>query len=449
MELTVYPGRALRGKVALPGDKSISHRSALFAALAPGRSRIQNFLDAGVTRVMLEALDQLGVRCRLDTQVPGSSPELVVEGTGLHDLKPPREPLDCGHSGTTIRFLAGALAAAGIPAELDGSTGLRKRPMGRIVDPLQKMAVPITAAAGGVAPLRLEKRADSQRLRAIDYVLPVASAQVKTALILAALDADGAVSLTEPGRSRDHTERMLSAMGARIRVGKHPESPGHVTVTVEPLEAPLSPLDLSIPGDISSAAFLLVAALITPGSKITLLEVGINPTRAGLLDALQRMGGKIAVENTRHVGGEPVADIRAETSALHGIDVQGELVIRMIDEFPIFGVAAAFAEGTTRVSDASELRLKESDRIQVLVDRLNRLGAQVEERADGFVVQGARPEGGVSVDPARDHRLAMSLAVAGLAAAEPVVVSNAGIIEQSYPGFSSALQRLGADLTAV
>lgn len=456
MNLIVSPGHPLHGYVALPGDKSLSHRAALLAALAEGESRIENFLVSGVTQAMLKALTELDVPWKLD----GTT--LTVQGCGLNRLRPPKEALDCGNSATTIRLLAGALAAAGLPAVLDGSPGLRRRPMGRIVEPLQAMGVPIEPSDGGTAPLKLTSRPPAQPLHPIDYTLPVASAQVKSCLLLAALAADGPTALREPGPSRDHTERMLRSMGVSVTSEQLPvisdqlsadnskaENPGnafYITRIIPPREGALRPLRLTLPGDISSAAFLIVAALVTPGSEITLRDVGLNPSRTGLLDALRAMGAdlQIVAQNERH--GEPVGDLRVRHSRLNATRVNGPLVVRMIDEFPAFAVAAAYARGTTLVSEADELHHKESDRISALCQELCSLGVQASETPDGFIIQGGQALQGGTVQPHGDHRLAMSLAVAGLAAQAPVTVEGAEIISESFPEFVMTLQNLGADL---
>ena len=437
MKLITTPGKPLLGDIALPGDKSLSHRAVLFAALADGESVIENFLMAGVTQVMLEALTSLGV----DWTMQGS--QLVIHGRGLGGLRLPAAPINCGNSATTMRLLAGALAAAGIPALLDGSPGLRRRPMGRIVAPLQAMGVPIQASHGGTAPLRLEARAESQLLHAINYPLPVSSAQVKTCLLLAALAADGACILHEPQPSRDHTERMLAIMGVDI------QADGEQVRLAPSLPLRLRPLRLLLPGDISSAAFLIVATLITSGSQITFRDVLLNPTRTGLLEALGAMGAEIRVENRTERGGEPVGDIIVAHSRLRGTVVDGPLVVRMIDEFPAFAIAAAYAKGHTVVRGASELRRKESDRIAALCRGLGALGVDVEEAPDGFSIQGVGALRGGKVSPSGDHRLAMAFGVAGLAAGETVTVEAAEIIAESYPEFVSALRSLGAGVRLV
>ena len=457
MKLTVQSGHPLRGEVTLPGDKSLSHRAALFAALAEGESIIDRFLVSGVTQAMLDALTGLGVAWQVQDQ------RLKVCGTGLNGLRTPAAPLDCRNSATTIRLLAGAIAAAGLDATLDGSAGLRRRPMNRIVDPLRMLGVEITPAPNSCAPLHLHGRLPDQLLRVMDYTLPVASAQVKSCLLLAALRADGPVTIREPGPSRDHTERMLRAMGVRVHceiddaTGRGRPAPSPATgagglppvshsVTIHPLSGSLRPLHLQLAGDISAAAFLIVAALITPGSEILIRDVGLNPTRTGLLDALAAMGADIRTSNLRDWSGEPVGDLTVRHGPLHATRVSGDLVVRMIDEFPVFAVAAALAEGTTEVREATELRHKESDRITAVAHELRAIGVAIEPLPDGFRITGGTVTGG-TIQPHGDHRIAMSCAVAGLAAQHPVVIEGAEIMNESFPGFRETLLKLGAQTT--
>ncbi len=442
MRLVVRPGKSLHGIVEVPGDKSLSHRALLFAALAEGESQIDNFLVSGVTRVMLDALSAMGVAWQLNGD------RLTVWGRGLAGLRPPEQVLNCGNSATTLRLVAGAVAAAGIPAVLDGSDGLRRRPMGRIVDPLRRMGVAIEQSPEGTAPLKMQARPLGQHLKPLDETLPVASAQVKSCLLLAALAADGKTVLREPGPSRDHTERMLNSMGAIVgRRGV--EVGGDVVYETQliPPEAPLQPLRMRLPGDISAAAFLVVAGLITPGSEIRIPGVGLNPTRTGLLDALRKMGGTIWVENEGDQAGEPVGDLVVQSGRLHGCSISGPLVVRMIDEFSVFGTAAAYAEGKTVVHDAAELRLKESDRIRTLCAELRGLGVPAEEHPDGFTIPGGvRPAGGTA-HAHGDHRLAMAMTIAGLAARDTVAVEGAEMVNESFPGFVDVLRGLGADVS--
>lgn len=426
MDLALTAASApLRGSVAVPGDKSLAHRVALFAALAPGETEVGNYPDSGVTRAMRRALEVLGV--------PSSLENGVLRLSGRKTLSPfqANGVVYCGNSATTFRLLAGALAATGTVATLDGSEGLRRRPMDRIAGPLRLMGADVSATDGR-APL-VFRRAP---LHGIDYALPVASAQVLSCLQLAALGADGDSTFRVPGPVRDHTTRMLRAMGARI------DEEGPVTC-MHPLasEDSLRPLRGTLPGDISSSAFLLVAAAIVPGSRITIENVGVNPTRTGILDVLAEMGAAVSVGNRRETFGEPVADITLEAAPLHGIDIGGDMVVRSIDEFPAIAVAAAFADGTTVVRDAEELRYKESDRIAAVVSQLRALGTDVNETPDGFSVRGGTVRGGIACAHG-DHRLAMSMALCGLRAPAPVTVEGAEILDESFPGFVSSLDSL-------
>jgi 3-phosphoshikimate 1-carboxyvinyltransferase len=451
--LVVSPGGPLVGEIGpidqgdyaapigLPGDKSLSHRAALFAAMADGESRIENFLVSGVTEAMLGALKTLGVSWRLEGNT------LYVQGVGLRNAAGGSPvncgvTLDCGNSATTLRLLAGALAAWGAWATLDGTAGLRRRPMRRIAEPLQHMGIQI-ASQNGCAPLVV--RSTPKPLRGLDYTLPIASAQVKSCLLLAALSGDAPSRLIEPGPSRDHTERMLRAMG--VDVSNLPLDGGHwITRLIPPEPLRLAPLHMRLPGDISAAAFLIVAALITPGSQLTLRQVGLNPTRTGLLDTLQEMGADLCVTRLNEQGGEPVGDLTVCYSPLHGVQVGGERVVRMIDEFPVFAIAAACAHGETVVRDAQELRHKESDRISALGQELRLLGVDFTETPDGFVIRGGQPLSGGDVQSHGDHRLAMSLAISGLVAEQPVRVSGSEMINESFPEFAAVLRRLGANV---
>ncbi len=434
MNLSITSDTPLKGTIILPGDKSLSHRAALFASLAEGTSTVRRFLVSGVTDAMLRSLTALGIEWSLDEDIP------TVTGKGLKGFIPPEKPLNCGNSATTIRMLAGALAAAGTPCVLDGSEGLRRRPMDRIIEPLTMMGVPSTSV-NYCAPITMAARETSTKLAALDYTLPVASAQVKSCLILAALDADGTTTLKEPGPSRDHTERMLSAMGATLTT----EDP--YTVKIEPLRAPLKPLDITLPGDISSAAFILVAAAIVPGSEIKIKDVGINPTRTGIIDVLREMGATITITNERIAYGEQVGDITLISGPLKAISVSGDTVVRMIDEFPVFAIAAAYAEGTTVVREAEELRHKESDRISILCNELTKLSVELEEYQDGFAIKGGTIKGG-TCEAHGDHRLAMSLTLAGLHSPTQVTVKNAEILNESFPEFVENLVALGVDINS-
>jgi 3-phosphoshikimate 1-carboxyvinyltransferase len=430
-------GAPLRGRAALPGDKSISHRALLLGALASGTARVRNFLPAGDCQASLRAAGALGAEVELL-----SPTELLVHGRGL-GLREPEDVLDCGRSGTTMRLLAGILAGQHFAAVLSGDAQLRRRPMARVVEPLRLMGATILGRDGGrLPPLAIRGGV----LRGIDYSLPVASAQVKSALLLGGLYAAGPTTLHVPGPARDHTERMLRAMGAELATWPEagPERGVH-TLQVGPA-ATLAPLDLDIPGDFSSAAFLLVAATLVPGSEVILEGVGTNPTRTGLLDLLRAMGAAIDVLEEGSAGGEPVANLAVRGAALQGIEVGGDLVVRAIDELPVLAVAATQARGETLVRDAAELRVKETDRVATTVQELRHLGAAIEARPDGFVVQGPTRLRGTAVDSHGDHRLAMALVVAGLVAEGETLVRDCGCIADSFPGFEALLAGLGGQV---
>ena len=426
----VRPARRLRGTVEPPGDKSISHRAAILNALAQGRAAVDNFLRGADCLATLRCLRLLGVPWRW--QGPGS---LVVEGVGLDGLSEPPAPLDCRNSGTTVRLLAGVLAGQPFFSVLTGDASLRQRPMGRIAGPLREMGAQVWGRRGGeLAPLAVLGR---RPLRALEYRLPVASAQVKSCLLLAGLYADGETRLREPGPSRDHTERMLQAMGVEVRAEDG-------WLSLRPPSSGLRPLSLRVPGDFSAAAFWMVAAAIHPDAEVRLVGVGVNPTRTGLLDALRLMGADIRLSNETTSGGEPVADIAVRSSSLRGIEVDGEMVPRLIDEVPLLALAACFAHGETVVRGARELRVKESDRLRATARELGRLGADIEELDDGLRIRGGIRLQGCRVRSYGDHRLAMMLAVAGLVATGETVIGNAGAVLVSYPEFWGELERLAS-----
>ncbi|MCB0253375.1 MAG: 3-phosphoshikimate 1-carboxyvinyltransferase [Anaerolineae bacterium] len=432
MNLTIHPVKELFGTARVPGDKSISHRSAMFASLAEGESRVRNFLPGG------DCLATLGVLRALGVTIDQPSPtELRIDGVGLHGWQEPAAPLDCVNSGTTMRLMAGLLAGQSFFSILHGSSQLIRRPMGRIVDPLRQMGATIYGRQDGrLAPLAIR----GHLLSGIDYTLPVASAQVKSAILLAGLYSNGLAIVREPAPTRDHTERILTAMGAQV--GKV----GQVIASERP-RRPLRPLDLTVPGDISSAAFLLAAGLLAPRGHVTLEGVGVNPTRTGILDIVQQMGGAVRIDNLREEAGEPAADLVVQPSQLHGVEIGGELIPRAIDELPVVAVLATQARGRTVVRNAAELRVKETDRIATIVAELRTLGARIEERPDGFVVEGPTELHSAPVSSHGDHRLAMALAVAGLAAEGPVLVEDTECIADSFPGFERVLTTLGAELT--
>lgn len=425
-QFKLRPGGALHGEVTVPGDKSISHRAVMLAAIAEGQSEIRNWLAAGDTEATLGAMRDLGAR--IDR---GDANSLTIHGGGLRESA---RPLNLMNAGTGIRLLAGIMAGQDFPSVLDGSAQLRRRPMKRITEPLTLMGADI-ASNDGAPPLRIRPAT----LRGISYEMPVASAQVKSAILLAGLFADSPTTVIQPGPARDHTERMLRSLG----VGVSQDGVDGNTITLAPKER-LAPLNMTVPGDVSSAAFLLTAGLLTPDSDLTIRGVNLNPTRTGIIDALGEMGADITISNLDEQAGEPIGDIRARTSQLKGIEIGGETVVRMIDEFPILMVAALRAEGETLVRDAKELRVKETDRIAVMAGELRKLGAEIEERQDGFRILGPQNLIGAKVDGHDDHRIAMSLTVAGLIAAEGALVADAACAGDSFPGFAETLISCGA-----
>ena len=428
----VTPGGRLQGAVRVPGDKSISHRSIMLGALAEGVTEIQGFLEGEDALATLQAFRDMGVVI----EGPHHG-EVRVHGVGLHGLKAPADTLYMGNSGTSMRLLMGLLAGQAFDSELIGDASLSRRPMGRVAEPLRGMGARIDTGDEGRPPVRIH---GGQRLQGIDYDLPVASAQVKSALLLAGLYADGETRVTEPATTRDHTERMLAGLGyalEREQVSVRLRGGGQ-----------LRACELDVPGDISSAAFFLVGASIAADSEVVLSHVGINPTRTGVLGILERMGADIRVENRREAGGEPVADLRVKSATLRGITIPPELVPLAIDEFPALFVAAACAEGETVLRGAEELRVKESDRIQVMADGLATLGVEVETFPDGLRIRGGRLGGG-EVDSHGDHRVAMSFAMAALRAESPITIRDCANVGTSFPGFAELARRAGLGLQEV
>jgi 3-phosphoshikimate 1-carboxyvinyltransferase len=425
-DLHIRPSRGLKGDVTPPGDKSLSHRSVMFAALAEGKTEISGFLPGEDTLNTARAVRMLGIT--VDERGPGM---LTVHGKGLDGLTEPAGVLDLGNSGTGMRLLAGLLAGQDFHSVLTGDQYLVKRPMGRIVEPLRKMGAVIDGRAGGkLAPLAV--RGAGRSARPIDYVSPVASAQVKSAVLLCGLYAGGVTSVSEPHKSRDHTERMLRFFGVQVREeGLRVSVAGRQTLRASG--------KLEIPSDISSAAFFLVAACIVPGSNLLVRNVGVNPTRTGIIDILSTMGADIVLENLREQAGEPVADIRVRYRKLHAAEIAGAMVPRAIDEIPVLSVAAAYAQGTTIIKDAAELRVKESDRIATIAAELRKMGAIVRELPDGMEITGRDALDGAPCESHGDHRIAMSMAVAGLAAKGDTVVHDTGWIDTSFPGFERLL----------
>lgn len=419
------PATALHGDVVVPGDKSVSHRSMMLSAIAEGTSHIRGFLEGEDTRATAAVLAQLGVR--IDAPSAG---ERIVHGVGLHGLRASSRPLDCGNAGTGMRLLAGLLAGQAFDSTLIGDESLSKRPMRRVTDPLGKMGAQIDTQ-DGLPPLQVR---GGRALHGIRYELPVASAQVKSALLLAGLYAEGSTEVIEPHPTRDYTERMLQAFGWSIHF-----SPGRAK-----LEGGhrLRATDVVVPADFSSAAFFLVAASILPGSVVRLLAVGLNPRRTGLLDALRLMGADIRIENQGESGGESVGDLVVRHAPLHGIELPEALVPDMIDEFPVLFVAAAVAKGRTVVRGAAELRVKESDRIATMAAGLRALGVRIEETPDGAIIDGGAIHGG-TVDSHGDHRIAMSFAVAGLVASEAITIRDCANVATSFPGFLALANHCG------
>lgn len=432
LDWSAGPSHGLQGVLQVPGDKSISHRAIMLAALAEGESRIEGFLEGEDTRATARIFGQLGVR--IDTPNPQTR---IVHGVGLHGLKPNPEPLDCGNAGTGMRLLAGLLGAQAFDSLLVGDESLSKRPMARVIRLLERMGARIEARDGEFAPLRIR---GGQRLRGQVIDTAVASAQVKSALIFAALYAEGETVITEPRPTRDYTEAMLKAAGWPIEYG-----PGRVAVRGG---GRLSAQTFRIPGDPSSAAFPLVAALLVPGSDVTVTGVGVNPRRTGLFQALRLMGADLRFENERLQNGEPVADIRARSSRLHGIDLPDALVPDMIDECPIFFIAAALAEGRTRATGLAELRVKESDRLGGMAHGLRAMGAAVTESTDAVEITGG-PLQAADIDSLGDHRLAMSFAVAAQCAQGVTRIRDCANVATSFPGFVALAHANGMNLDSV
>ncbi len=397
----------------------------MFASLAEGESTITNFLQAEDPVRTLKAFRQMGIDIS-----NADNNSITVKGRGLHGLSAPGDIIDCGNSGTTMRLMSGLLSAQPFSSVLTGDEFLQKRPMGRIIKPLSDMGANIISTEGGFPPLHIK----GSPLRPVQYNSPIASAQVKSAILLAGLFCKGTTSVTEPGKSRDHTERMLKACGADISIHG-------LKVSIQGGNQ-LTPFDITVPGDLSSAAFFIVAALIVPDSEITVRNVGINPTRTGIIDILQRMGGDILIRNEHDVSGEPVADIQVRHSGLSGTDIGKDLILRAIDEFPVICVASAMAKGTTTISGAAELRVKESDRIASISTELRKMGIHVEEFEDGCAITGEDAIHPAAVQSHGDHRIAMSMAIAGLTGRGETTVEDTECVNTSFPGFTDLLDNL-------
>ena len=430
IQFIAQPGGSFQGVVRVPGDKSISHRSVMFASLAEGSSHIRGFLQGEDSMNTLRIFRQMGV----DISEPVNG-KLTVKGVGMRGLKKPKGDLNVGNSGTSMRLLAGILAAQKFTSRLIGDQSLSKRPMKRITKPLSLMGANIQSSESGTPPLDIYP---VEQLNAIDYALPMASAQVKSCILLAGLYADGETKVTEPAITRDHTERMLRGFGYPVKTeGNCIRLRGG---------GKLVACDVDVPADISSAAFFMVAASICPDADITLQHVGINPTRTGVIDILQLMGADIELLNQQEVGGEPVADIRVRYAQLKGIDIPEALVPLAIDEFPVLFVAACCATGTTRLTGAEELRVKESDRIQVMADGLQALGAKAEATADGMIIQQSKLSGG-EVYSHGDHRISMSFTIASLVSSGEIVIHDCENVNTSFPGFVDLVNQCGMSVS--
>lgn len=415
--------KPLRGVVHTPPDKSISHRAAIFAGIANGKSRIKNYLRAADTLSTLNVLRALGVQIK-------EGKELVIEGNGLHGLKEPGDVLDCGNSGTTMRLFSGLLSGNDFFSVLTGDNSLKSRPMKRVILPLSKMGARISARDDDrYPPIAIR----GGGLKGIRYEMPVASAQVKSALILAGLYARGETRITERAPSRDHTEIMLSSMGAHIKTNKN-------VISVQPAKK-LNPFDISVPGDFSSAAFFIVAGLTVPGSEVLIKNTGLNHTRTGLLNVLSRMGAKIEILNRREISGEPVADLLIKSQPLNATQIGPEEIPLLIDEVPIIAIAAANASGITKIKGAGELRVKESDRLAAIAQGLKRMGIRVEEYKDGLAIEGGEMKGN-RVDSFGDHRIAMAFSVAALVAKGKTIIEDPDAVNISFPGFYGILKKL-------
>ena len=415
----------LKGEINTPGDKSISHRAVMFGSISNGLTEVTNFLQGADCLSTIACFQKLGV------QIENTNDRILVHGNGLHGLKPSNSILDAGNSGTTTRMISGILAAQNFSSELTGDESIQKRPMGRIIDPLSQMGADIKSLHNNnCAPLLIT----GKPLHGIDFTSKVASAQVKSAILLAGLYADSESSVTEPYVSRNHTEIMLNYFGANIKTKNTT-----ATITPDPI---LTGQKVVVPGDISSAAFFIAAGLITPNSEIVIKNVGINPTRDGILTIAKRMGGNITLLNENKQNGEPTADILVKSSELHGITIEGSIIPTLIDELPIIAVMAAFATGTTTIKDAAELKVKESNRIDVMVQNLSSMNADIVGTEDGMIIQGGNILTGAVIDSKLDHRIAMSFTVAGLNASGTTTILGSDCVAISYPTFYEDVKRL-------
>lgn len=431
MDRTIHAAGPLRGEVLVPGDKSISHRSVMFGALAQGKTEVTHFLMSADCLSTISCFEKMGIRVDVDTK----EDRVTVNGLGLHSLHSPDSLLYTGNSGTTTRLICGILAGQSFDSVLSGDPSLNSRPMRRVIDPLTQMGASIfSEPRNGCCPLHIS----GSRLHGIDYRSPVASAQVKSCILLAGLYAEGETSVTESALSRNHTELMLAGFGASVRSEKTPDG-WKASILPEPV---LTGQKISVPGDISSAAYFIAAALTVPGSEVLIRNVGINPTRAGILEVVKAMGGDVELMNVTSQGGETAADLLVRSSSLHGVTIGGELIPSLIDELPVCAVMAACAQGETVIRDAAELKVKESDRISAMTNALSAMGCDITATDDGMIIRGGRPLHGAVTDSCKDHRIAMSLAVAALSAEGETQIRDADCVDISYPQFYSDLYSL-------
>lgn len=417
--------KPLQGEINIPGDKSISHRAVMIGAISEGTTEVTNFLQGADCLSTISCFQKMGI------EIENTPEKITIHGKGLHGLKAPTEILDCGNSGTTTRLISGILSGQAFSSTLTGDASIQKRPMLRIMKPLREMGANIQSIKdNNCAPLEI----NGSILQGISYQSPIASAQVKSAILLAGLYANGTTSVTEPYVSRNHSEIMLSHFGAKLEIKD-------TTVTIHPNPV-LTGQKVEVPGDISSAAYFIAAGLLVPGSKLLLKNVGINPTRDGILRVAKEMGGNIEILNERTACGEPVADLLVSNSTLHGITIGGEIIPTLIDEIPIIAIMAAFAEGTTIIKDAAELKVKESDRIAVMVDNLTAMGCDIEGTDDGMIIHGGKPLHGATIETKKDHRIAMSFAIADLMAEGTTTLLDKDCVDISFPTFYQTLEDL-------
>jgi len=440
VKFKVQPGGTIQGRIRVPGDKSISHRSIMLGALAEGTTTVTGFLEGDDALATLQAFRDMGV----EIEGPDNG-NVTIQGVGLRGLKKPEKPMDMGNSGTSTRLIAGILAGQDFECTLVGDASLSKRPMKRVTDPLALMGAELETSEGGTLPMTIKGKGGA--LKAIDYTLPMASAQVKSCVLLAGLFADGQTCATEPAPTRDHTERMLNGFGYEVNSEKLDEQKMKACLKGG---GKLTGRHIDVPSDISSAAFFMVAAAVSKGSDLVIEHVGMNPTRTGVIDILKLMGADIKLENFHEVGGEPVADVHIKYAPLKGIEIPEELVALAIDEFPVLFVAAAAAEGKTVLTGAEELRVKESDRIQVMADGLNAVGIDAQPTPDGMIINGGtqQPQSG-EIQSHHDHRISMAMTIAGINAVSEIVIDDCANVDTSFPIFLDLINEVGMSVKAV